>query len=222
MLNLLKKDIIIQKKTLLTTFFITILFSVTFSSFKPASLGLYMIAPVVVAYTLIMNAVAYDEKNNCEFVLNSLPLERSDIVISKYISIFVFIIIGFIYSVLIGFIGKTTGLQIYNISISLLDIVLTLTAACIYGSIYFPLYFKFGYIKMKIINTILFMLLMLLPTIGFNYAIENPNNPLVQKINYLVANTSRLTQNSLALIIGLIFLLISLIISIRIYNNKEF
>lgn len=222
MLNLLRKDIIIQKKTFLIAFLYTILFSITFSSFKPIGLGLYVVAPIVVAYTFITNAIDYDEKNKCEIILNSLPLKRTDIVISKYISIFIFVIIGIIYSILIGVIGKMTGLPFYNISVSLSDIVLVLTSTCVYCSIFFPFNFKFGVIKMKIINTLLFMLSIFLPTIGFNCATTNSNNILVQKFNYFLNNTSRLTQDSLVIIIGLVFLLISLIISIRIYNNKEF
>jgi len=221
MLNLIKKDIIIQKKTLLIAFSYTILFSITFSSL-PIGLGLYAVAPIVAAFTFITNAVNYDEKNNCEIVLNSLPLKRADIVISKYISTFVFVIIGFIYSILIGLIGNTTGFAIYNVSISLLDIALTLTSVCIFSSIFFPLYFKFGTIKMKVINTLLFVLIIFLPILGFYYANKNPNNILVRKIIYSINNTSSFTLTSLALIVGLIIFLISLIVSIRIYNNKEF
>ena len=107
-------------------------------------------------------------------------------------------------------------------SISLLDIVLVLTSVCIFSSIFFPVYFKFGFIKMNFFNVILVMLIVFIPTTAIEYASSNPTNILVQKITYFINNTSSLTQNSLALIIGLIFFLISLMISIHIYNNKEF
>ena len=75
---------------------------------------------------------------------------------------------------------------------------------------------------MNLFNVILVMLIVFLPSVAIGYATENPNNNFVQKINYFIGNTSSFTQNSLALLIGLIFFLISLMISIRIYKNKEF
>ena len=218
MFNLVIKDIVIQKKNFLLTFFYTVFFSFTFSSFKPASLGLYVVAPILVCFMFISNAATYDDKNKSELVLNSLPLKRADIVIAKYISVFIYIIISITYSVLIGFIGKTAGLSIYNISISPFNIISVLTSICIFSCIFFPLYFKFGIIKIQMLILIPFMLIFSIIILAINYATKNPNNILVQKFT----NTSVFTQNSLALTIGLIIFLISIMISIRIYKNKEF
>lgn len=222
MLNLIVKDILIQKKTLLYTLIYAILAPIVFSSMKPIGFGLYVLPPMAITYMFISFAVSYDEKNKSEIILNSLPIERNDIVISKYISTFVFAILGIIYSILVGFIGKTIGFSMFTRWISLMDIVLVLTSACILSSIFFPVYFKFGYIKMTLFNVIILMLIMILPTTVFDYFAENPNNILVQNINYFINNTSSFIQNSLALLTGLIFFLISLRISIHIYNSKEF
>ena len=188
----------------------------------PSGFGLYVISPMAVIYIFITLAVSYDDKNKSEFILNSLPLERSDIVISKYMSTFVYAIIGIIYSILIGLIGKATGLSMFSRSISLLDIVFVFTTACIFSSIFFPVYFKFGNIKMKFFNVILLMIIFFVPMNVITYVSENPNNIFVHKFNYFMNNTSSIMQNSLAIIIGLIIFLISLMISIHIYNNKEF
>lgn len=222
MLNLIIKDILIQKKILLYSLFYAIFAPIVFSSMKPSGFGLYVFPSIAITYMLISMAASYDEKNKSEIILNSLPIKRTAIVISKYISIFVFAIIGIIFSILVSFIGKTTALPMFTRSISLLDIVSILTSVCILGSIFFPVYFKFGFIKMNIFNVIIIMLIMLLPSIAFDYATESPNNILVKKFTYFINNTSSLTQNSLALITGLIFLMISLMISIHIYENKEF
>jgi ABC-2 type transport system permease protein len=220
--NLVLKDILIQKKSLLYALLYTVFLSITFSSLKPSGVGLYVLAPIITAYMFINFAASFDEKNKSEIILNSLPLKRDDIVIAKYISIFIFAIICIIYSILIGFIGKTTGLPMYTRSISFLDIVLIFSSVCIVSSIFFPMYFKFGYTKSLIFNTMLFMVIFFLPILAIQYAGSNPNNIFVQKINSFIISTSSFTQNSLALIIGLILFLISLMISIHIYNNKEF
>lgn len=222
MLNLVIKDIVIQKKTFLFVLLYTIFASAAFSSMKPAGFGLYVLSPMVITYMLITMAVNYDDKNKSEIVLNSLPLKRDDIVIAKYISIFAFGTVGIICSMLIGFIGKSASLPMFTRSISLLDIVSVITSICILGSIFFPVYFKFGVAKMKIFTFLIFMLFFFVPTTVIDYAFKNPNNILVQKFNYFINNTSSLTQNSLILIIALIIFLTSLMVSIRIYNNKEF
>ena len=222
MFNLIIKDIMIQKKMILYTLLYATFAPIVFFSMGPGGLGLYVLPPMATTYMFISFAVKYDEKNNSEVILNSLPLKREDIVISKYISIFVFGAVGLVYSILIGFIGKATGLPIFDSTISLLHIVLVLTSVCIFSSIFFPVYFKFGYIKMNFFNVILIMLIVFIPSLAIEYAGSNPNNILVEKITYFINNTSSLTQNSLVLIIALILFLISLMISIRIYNNKEF
>lgn len=222
MFNLVIKDIAIQKKTLLYALLYAIIAPIAFFSMAPSGFGLYVLPPMATAYLFISFAVNYDEKNKSEIVLNSLPIKREDIVISKYISVFVFAILGIIYSIIIGFIGKFTGLQVFARSISLLDIVLVLTSACIFSSIFFPVYFKFGYVKMNLFNVVLAMLFIFLPSVAIGYATENPNNIFVRKINYFINNTSSFTQNSLALLVSLIFFLISLMISMHIYKNKEF
>jgi hypothetical protein len=220
--NLIVKDILIQKKTLLYALLYTVFLSITFSSLKPSGVGLYILAPIITAYMFINFAASFDEKNNSEIILNSLPLKRDDIVIAKYISIFIFAIIGIIYSMLIGFIGKATGLPMYTVSISFLNIVIIFSSVCIVSSIFFPMYFKFGYTKSIIFNTILFMVIFFLPILAIDYSGSNPNNIFVQKINYFISTTSSFTQNSLAIIVGLIIFLLSLMFSLKIYNNKEF
>ena len=222
MLNLVIKDILIQKKSLLYAFLYAIFLSITFSTLKPEGMGLYVLCPIVITYLLIYYAVNYDDKNKSEIIINSLPIKREDIVIAKYISTFIYAIIGIIYATVIALIGKYIGFSIYTMSISLLDIILVFAAVGIFASIFFPVYFKFGAIKARIFNILLFMIIFFLPVTAIDYAIKHPNNTLVQKLNYFINNTSSFTQNSLVLIIGMIFFLVSIMISIHIYNNREF
>lgn len=53
-------------------------------------------------------------------------------------------------------------------------------------------------------------------------ALRNGNNIMIQKIYYSIINTTSLPINYLVLIIGLVMFLISLMISLHIYDNKEF
>jgi len=177
---------------------------------------------MVITYLFISLAVQYDDKNKSEIILNSLPVKKSDIVIAKYVSTFVFGIVGIISSIIVGFIGNTTGLLIFIGSISTLDIVLVVMSICIFSSIFYPVYFKFGVSRMKIFTVLIFMVLFFVPTSAIDYINQNTNNSLVQKYISFINATSGVTLNSLVLIIALILFLISLMVSIRIYNNKEF
>lgn len=141
MLNLIIKDILIQKKTLLYAFLYTIVAATGFFTMNDSGIFLYVLSPIGITYMFIYYAANYDDKNKSEIILNSLPLKRDEIVISKYISAFLFASIGIIYSILIDFIGRKTGL-LHTMSISLLDIVSVIAFVCILSSIYFPVYFK--------------------------------------------------------------------------------
>jgi len=222
MLNLIIKDILIQKKTIIYALLYTIFMEVSFSSILPSGFGLYVMSPMVITYLFISLAVQYDDKNKSEIILNSLPVKKSDIVIAKYVSTFVFGIVGIISSIIVGFIGNTTGLLIFIGSISTLDIVLVVMSICIFSSIFYPVYFKFGVSRMKIFTVLIFMVLFFVPTSAIDYINQNTNNSLVQKYISFINATSGVTLNSLVLIIALILFLISLMVSIRIYNNKEF
>jgi ABC-2 type transport system permease protein len=220
--NLIVKDILIQKKTIIYALIYAIFMYAAFSSIMPSGFGLYVMSPMLNTYLFITLAVQYDDKNNSQVILNSLPLKRADIVISKYMSTFVFGMLGIICATLVGVIGNTTGMGLFVGSISILDIVLVIASICIFSSIFYPVYFKFGVARTKIFTILIYMVLFFGPQLIIEYITENPNDILVRKINYFINNTSSFTQNSLALTIGLIFFLTSLMISIRIYNNKEF
>lgn len=214
MLNLIMKDIFIQKKTLIYALAFTVLASTSFFNMSPNGFNLYVLSPIAISYMCIFFALSYDDKNKSEIVLNSLPLKRTDIVISKYISIIVFAAIAIIFSIFIGGIGMIAGLSKFTRFINFYDITRVLATVCIFYSIIFPVYFKFGAIKTQILTVIL----MLIPMLIFT----NPNSALVEKLSYFVDNTSRLGQVFFALMTALIFFLISLLISLKVYSKKEF
>ena len=217
MLNLLIKDILIQKKTFLYGLLYTIVASTGFFTMIDSSFILYVLSPMAITYMFITYAASKDDKNKSEFILNSLPLKRNQIVLSKYISAFVFAAIGIIYSLTIGFIGSTTGLLL-SMTISLSDIVSVLAFACIFSAIYFPICFKFGGIKANQFIVILIMFITFLPLLAF----ANRNNNVLQRMYNSIISATSLSLNYIALIIGLVMFMISLIVSLWIYKNKEY
>ena len=217
MLHLIIKDILIQKRTFLYALLYTIVASTGFFTMINSSIILYVLSPMAIIYMLITYAASYDDKNKSEFILNSLPLKRNQIVISKYISAFVFAAIGIIYSLTIGFIGSATGILL-SMSISLSGIVSVLAFTCIFSSIYFPICFKFGGVKANQFILILIMFITFLPLLAF----ANKNNNILQRMYHSIISATSLSLNYMALIVGLIMFIISLMVSLWIYNNKEY
>lgn len=92
MLQLVKKDFLIHKNILLAMLAGMIIYMVM--DVPPIFLGL------IFAFTMTMQIFSSDEKRNAQVLLCSLPLTRKEIVSSKYIAAFIYIVI--ITSILIA------------------------------------------------------------------------------------------------------------------------
>lgn len=222
MYNLIIKEFLIQKKTLLYGFIYTIFTAYVFNNLVPNGGAMYTIAPFVVTYLFVNYSCGFDDKSKADIIFNSLPIKRDDIIISKYISVFFFAVLGIICSAVLGLIGFYTGFPRVSRLISIDDIVVVITGGAIFASIFYPLYFKFGIVKMKFANIFLFMLFMFLPTFVADYALKNPNSTIVKYISSLLINTPAVTSKIFSVVIACIILLGSLLISMSIYKNKDF
>ncbi|NLM05123.1 MAG: ABC-2 transporter permease, partial [Clostridiales bacterium] len=105
MLNLIKKEFIIQKKYLFYYIFYSIFIFVIFSmSSNESAKSAYILAAVSVTYIFIQYSCAIEDRNNSERILNSLPISKKSIVLSKYFSLMIFSIIAVILSIVSGYI----------------------------------------------------------------------------------------------------------------------
>ena len=78
MLNLIKKEFIIQKKYFLYYIFYSIFMFVIFSmTSKECGQSSYILAAVSVAYIFIQYSCAIEDRNNSEKILNSLPISKN-------------------------------------------------------------------------------------------------------------------------------------------------
>ncbi|MBC2580042.1 ATP-binding cassette domain-containing protein [Clostridium sp. DJ247] len=177
----------------------------------------YITTPSVIAYMFIIYASACDDKNKSYIILNSLPINRKDIVISKYISVLVFIFIGVVISFLITTILKLSGFGHLNELMTSGNILGCSTSILLLSSLYFPIYFKFGYLKSKYFNMILFMCAFFIPT----FLAENLGKGNIPKfIAYLNTQPNWLVTMFILAVLFII-LLISLLISTKIYVDKD-
>lgn len=216
MFNLMWKDILIQKKTQLLAAVYGIVFAIIFQNTQNATM-VYVGVPSVIAYLFIMSACGYDDKNKSDIMLNSLPIRRKDIVMAKYMSIFLFVLIGLAMSILVTMALNLIGFLKINRLITVEDIIGCMTSVIILNSIYFPIYFKFGYLKSRYINLIVFMAIFFIPQFLSKIMLKGEPPKFILELS---------SQPEWLMTVGIIgtliaIFLISMTISLKIYNNKD-
>ena len=230
MLNLVWKDLQILKRILLIApiyafcgFFI---FSFTMKG------GALSFITIIVTYTLLDRACDLDTRNNSEIILNSLPLCRKDIVLAKYISVFLYAAIAILSSVFAQEVASVTRIPAPISKISMEGIVGALVAMITFISFYYPIYFKLGYARIKWVGMILVLSLMFFIPIGGSIIARGfggVHYPILLNIIDLLERLGswRQTQadwqiSSYILILALILMSVSVRFSLRFYSKREF
>lgn len=222
MTSLVIKDILIQKKAFATAAFFGLCMVFAFGSM---GMGAYLMSSMGIVFLLIAGAFMYDEKSKGDILINSLPVSRKDIVAARYLSLIVFSVLAIIIASLAGMIIKTAG---YIAAPKIIDIPTALgilLMLCVVYSFYIPIYFKFGYIKSRIVNVVLYVAIFGLSGLisGVQKAIaENPNDALTIKVLYVINSIPSWMIGPILLILTLIIILISMGLSIKFYLKKEF
>jgi ABC-type transport system involved in multi-copper enzyme maturation permease subunit len=161
-------------------------------------------------------------KDKSEIIINSLPVRRDSIVIAKYAAVFLFFVLGVIITGIEGAIITTLNIIPSMRFMELSDILGIFISVGLMYSVYYPLFFKFGSLKLKIFNIVLYMLFLFVPNIIVSTLQENPNSSIALKVvSFIERNPAWMLQVFTAIII-MIVLIVSMEISIKIYRNKEF
>lgn len=210
MINLLKKDLIACFKTDTKTIIKLIIGLFIFSSILYALSSITI--PLFISYIFILRSFQLDEINKCDYFFNSLPIDKEDVVYSKYLLSTIIIIFSLIFTFIYSKIMRNFwGVCNFNLDIvfSILSIVFFLI------SILFPIVFKYGYKKS-------YVLLNLIITIVVIVSIFTVTGEKVMSISD-VDKISKWNEYSLVIKTGIsmIMYLISMWISNKIYIKKE-
>jgi len=218
MLNLVIKDILVQKKIFIASILYIIFFVIAFQSL---GMGMYTAAIVAIVYLMVSGGFAYDDKSKSDIMLNSLPIKRENIVMSKYISLFVYIAIGTIAYIAVSFVISllNTPIKTYPVTIEL--IVSAVLAVSLLNSISFPLIFKLGYVKAKVFNMIFFLTFLFGVPLLIDF-VSKADSEVTTAVGTFLLNQSDVAIASELLALSLVFLLISYGISVRLYKKREF
>lgn len=209
MFNLIKKDILVQKKYIYFIFIYLFIGLVAFRT-MPDSATTYLIATTI-AFFFIAGSFSYDEQNKTYMVINSLPIKRNSLIISKYISVLIYTLLSLLIIYIFTLIVFTLKLP-YKIELLNLNHVFNVFIASMFlSSILLPVYSKLGYTKARIFTTLSYI---------FVFIVFNTLGNMGTSIPMLLQRT-RLEDIVLLIIASLIFIL-SMFLSIKFYENREF
>ncbi|KMP92511.1 ABC-2 transporter permease [Bacillus wiedmannii] len=203
--QLVLKDMMMQRKLgfvyLICFLFLLIVdfrsdsFLMTFSMFVPA-LGMIL-------------SMSYEGKNKSELIVNSLPFDRKDIVIGKYIFVSILVVLGGIFSLVVGLIQ----LQNEHITVFMLwgEILGGITGGLVYSMIVLPIEFSVGYSSAKQIAPFI--------GIAFGYL----SGLIVSNVWLDVENAWNMSLVvNICFIAGLLLLYVmSMFFSIHLYNERD-
>lgn len=205
---LLLKDFLAMKSQLKMIITILLVF-IAVSFFLQDSF--YLVLSIFIFGTIQVTAsFTYDEMSHWDQYANTLPLEKSDIVKSKYVlSLLLSIGTLLLFSPILLLINNWTN------GIPLIDflpiICLMATGSLIIMSFLLPIYIKFGPQK----GRLFLFLIVILPIIGFNASLsfildKLPPVETLQKLSFVSP------------IFGAILFVLSYMLSVKFYETKEF
>ncbi|HEX3010963.1 MAG TPA: ABC-2 transporter permease [Syntrophomonadaceae bacterium] len=220
MFNLIRKDLLAQKHYLWFALGYSVFVFLAFS--KPIFLPfVYIMGSVAIAYVMVLSAIQTEYINKSDIVLLSLPVQRREVVISKYLAIFLFTFAALAFMATVGLAIKLSPLPFTVRLIQWQDIVITIISVMLMAAIYFPLYYKVEGKWVQALNIIVFMLLFFAPANIINYLSQNQHSNWVTVLLQISSQRPWLIP-LLGVVIGLVILAVSLVISLRIYERKDF
>jgi ABC-type transport system involved in multi-copper enzyme maturation permease subunit len=223
MLSLIIKDIMIQKKSVAYSLFFGFIMIIAFQGQQGN--GAYIIGALAIVFLLTSGVFAYDERNKGDILINSLPVSRKDVVTARYLSLLVFSIAAVIIVSLVGAAINISGIPHELSYISIPDIAAIFLVSSIMFSIYIPIYFKFGYLKSRMANIILYIaVLSVSSVVGAvrKMVFENLDDPSVRSILSILGSIPDWLVGPIFIVFILLAVYISFSISIRVYGRREF
>lgn len=200
MFNLIRRDVIIQKKHLLV-FIPFVMFFIIMNSHPALT---FLVASIFIPF----NTFGYDKKAETNILLNSLPYTRREIIAARYIGAIVYMILA---------VGLTSvALFVFNKSFTLTDIAIGSALFLLFVALAFPLFYIFESNITPIIMISFILLVGIVPPTVYYLAEYFPS------LTEFIFNLSNMTLYiSTAIIIAIIYM-ISWITTTLVYQHKAF
>lgn len=209
MQQLILKEFFLQKKMFPFYFLIPIL-SVFRNSIEPMGIAIGLF---ITCSTIIYISFYYDEKSKTEKVLVSLPIMRKEIVIAKYISSTLFIIVGLSITSIVVILGNI--LLNRDIVIPGYAIFSAIVATLIYCVVTIPTNYIGGYKAITVLNVI-----MIFPLMGMIGLMCNIFGDEIIMLKVLHSQEATLAMSFLGIGV-LVSIVISMFLSMKMFQEAE-
>lgn len=203
MTGLILKDLLNLKKQAKVYLILVIFYFVYGAVFENSSMFSSMMT--MVAVMIPITAMSYDERSKWDRYALTLPISRVGIVVSRYLLGVIFIVIAFVLSMLVNLVFS----KMYSTESILINLA-ALSAGITVMSVIFPLLFKYGVEKGRILMMLVFFAPIAILMIVSKLGVPMPDEETIKSFIYLSP------------IIAVAILLVSIRISLSIYMKKEF
>lgn len=170
---------------------------------------LYFLILVSVTYILIMTPFSFDITNKTTSMMNSFPIKRREIVIYRYLSIFVYMLISIVYvGVYLWIINKTGLINVDYFNLSMVG--KAMPYVMILSSIMLPANFRFEPKLAQLINVFLYSGSIVMAFSLAQKSVEMSSNIIV-----------KLLSSPSFTIIAIIVYILSMVLSIKLYEHRD-
>ncbi|MCF6464477.1 ABC-2 transporter permease [Clostridium sp. Cult2] len=170
---------------------------------------LYFLILVSVTYILIMTPFSFDITNKTTSMMNSFPIKRREIVIYRYLSIFVYMLISIVYvGVYLWIINKTGLINVDYFNLSMVG--KAIPYVMILSSIMLPANFRFEPKLAQLINAFLYSGSIVMAFSLAQKSVEMSSNIIV-----------KLLSSPGFKIIAIIVYILSMVLSIKLYEHRD-
>lgn len=162
----------------------------------------------------LYQVMAYEDNNGINYLISFLPVKRSEYVISRYL-----LGIGsLLLSIIVIYIVHLVSTQINPLKEVPIKILLpiSITSAILAMSVIIPLVLKFGINKGRVFMSIIIMVIAMAPISIISDISKNPK--MIDNIMNIINNIG---LPIIVSIINIVMILISIFISIKLYQHKE-
>lgn len=172
----------------------------------------------ILLISIPLSSIIREERKTKDIVLKSLPIDISNIVLSRYITIFIYILFIFGITFLSSFIFSFSyDIPVIGKMISISDLLFNIIIIMIFISIILP----FQYLKRKtssIINIIIYFILIIIPII----ISKTNSNITMEKIFKYIGNIRFIVNPIIFILLGIGIYFLSFQISTKIYKIYKY
>ncbi|MDI3411967.1 ABC-2 transporter permease [Bacillus sonorensis] len=193
-----------------------------FFTFTLANIGQvgFLVSVLAVTYQLALGASSLEDKNNSDKILISLPIRKSTIVLSKYASIYVYAAFAILIYYVVYLVIKLVNAPL-DISFNLTGILGAAVTVTLFCSISFPLIFKYGYLKSRMANMVIFFVFIFGGSGLFKF-LNQGSASWNQSIIAFLQNATETGAIALLICVLLLILILSYTVSLHFYQKREF